>query len=203
MQRLQPVLVHRKGPILLHNNVRPHIAQPTTNTLKVERTGLRGFASSATFTWPLSLTDYQFFRHLNNFLQGKCFHNQQDAENAFQEFAESWSMNFYATGIYKLISQINKKGLIVMVPILINTDVFEPNYNCKEIQPVNPKGNQSLIFIGRTDAEAETPILWPPDGKNWLTGKDPDAGKDWRREKEMTEGEMVVWHHRLNGHEFE
>ena len=76
--------------------------------------------------------------------------------------------------------------------------------NCKEIQPVNPKGNQSWIFIGRTDAEAETPILWLPDGKNRFTGKDPDAGKDWRQEKKgMTEDEMVGWHHRRNGHEFE
>ena len=76
--------------------------------------------------------------------------------------------------------------------------------DCKEIQPVHPKGNQSWIFIGRTDAEAETPILWPPDGKNWLTRKDPDAGKDWRQEEKVTaEDEMVGWHHRLNGHEFE
>ena len=69
---------------------------------------------------------------------------------------------------------------------------------------VHLKGNQFWIFIGRTDAEPETPILWPPDVKNWLTGKDPDAGKDWRwEEKGMTEYEMVGWHHRLNGHEFE
>ena len=73
----------------------------------------------------------------------------------------------------------------------------------KEIQPVHPKGNQSRIFIGRTDAEAETPTHWPPDVKNWLIGKDPDAGKDWRWEKGMTEDEMVGWHHGLNGHEFE
>ena len=74
----------------------------------------------------------------------------------------------------------------------------------REIQPVHPKGTQSWIFIGRTDAEAETPILWPPDVKNWLIGKDPDAGKDWRwEEKGMIEDEMVGWHHRLNGHEFE
>ena len=76
--------------------------------------------------------------------------------------------------------------------------------SCKEIQPVNPKGNQSWLFIGRTDAEAETPILWPPDGKNWLICKDPDAGKDQKREKKRTtEDEMVGWHHQLNGHEFE
>ena len=76
--------------------------------------------------------------------------------------------------------------------------------HCKEIKPVNPKGNQSWIFIGRTDAEAETPILWPPDAKGWLIRKDPDAGKDWgREEKGMREDEMVGWHHRLDGHEFE
>ena len=73
----------------------------------------------------------------------------------------------------------------------------------KEIQPVHPKGNQSWIFIGRTDAEAETLIIWPPDAKSWLIWKDPDAGKDWREEKGTTEDEMVGWHHQLNGHEFE
>ena len=81
---------------------------------------------------------------------------------------------------------------------------LESPLDCKEIQPVNPKGNQSWIFIGRTDAEAEALILWPPDVKNWLLGKDPDAGKEWRQEeKGTTEDEMVGWHHRLDGHEFE
>jgi len=80
----------------------------------------------------------------------------------------------------------------------------ESPLDCKEIKTVHPKGNQSWIFIGRTDAEAEAPILWPPDEKNWLVGKDPDAGKDWKQEeKGMTEDEMVEWHHQLNGHEFE
>jgi len=80
---------------------------------------------------------------------------------------------------------------------------LESPLDCKEIQPVHPKRNQSWIFIGRTDAEAETPILWPPDAKNWLTGKDPDAGKVWRwKEKGMTEDEMAGWH-RLYEHEFE
>ena len=74
---------------------------------------------------------------------------------------------------------------------------------CKEIQPVHPKGNQSWIFIGRTDAKAEAPILQPTDTKSWLIGKDPDARKDWRQEeKGMTEDEMVGWHHQLDGHEF-
>ena len=81
---------------------------------------------------------------------------------------------------------------------------LESPLDYKEIQPVHPKGDQSWIFIGRTDVEAETPILWPPDAKNWLIWKDPDVGKDWRQEeKGMTENEMVRWHHRLNGHEFE
>ena len=76
--------------------------------------------------------------------------------------------------------------------------------DCKEIKSVNPKGNQPWIFFGRTDAKAETPILWPPDMKNWLIGKDPDVGKDWRQEeKGKKEEEMVGWHHWLNGHEFE
>ena len=75
---------------------------------------------------------------------------------------------------------------------------LESPLDCKETQPVNPKGNQSWMFIGRTDAEAETLILWPPDAKSWLIWKDPDAGKDWRQEeKGMTEDEMVGWHHWL------
>ena len=83
--------------------------------------------------------------------------------------------------------------------------LFESPLDCRRSnQPVHPKGNQSWIFVGRTDAEAETPILWLPDMKNWLIRKDPDAGKDWRQEeKGMTDDEMVGWHHQLNGHEFE
>ena len=81
---------------------------------------------------------------------------------------------------------------------------LESPLDCKEIKPVNPKGNQSRIFIGRTDAEAEALILWPPDVTSWLIRKGPDAGKDWRQEeKGMTEDEMVGWHHWLKGHEFE
>ena len=86
---------------------------------------------------------------------------------------------------------------LLRVPLSMTLD-------CKEIKPVSPEGSQSWIFIGRTDAEAETPILWPPDGKSWLIWKDPDAGKDWgREEKGTTEDEMVGWHHWQDGHEFE
>ena len=85
---------------------------------------------------------------------------------------------------------------------LVLEKTLESSLDCKEIKPVNPKGNQSWTFIGRTDAEA--PILWPPDAKSWLIGKDADAGKDWRQEeKGTTEDEMVGWNHRLDGHEFE
>ena len=81
---------------------------------------------------------------------------------------------------------------------------LESPMDWKEIKSVNPKGNQSWIFIGRTDAKAGAPILWPPDVKNWLIGKDPDARKDWRQEeKGMTEDEMVGWHHWVDGHEFD
>ena len=94
--------------------------------------------------------------------------------------------------MYKKCSRFNwLKDLLCLIQI-------------QEIKQVNPKGNQSLIFIGRTDAEVEAPILWPSDAKSWPTGKDPDAGKDWgQEERGVTEDEMVGWHHPLNGHEFE
>ena len=92
----------------------------------------------------------------------------------------------------------------LMLLNLVLEKIPESALDSREIKPVNPKGNQSWIFIGRTDAEDETLILWPPDVKNWLIGKDLDAGKDWRQEeKGRTEDEMVGWHHRLDGHEFE
>ena len=91
------------------------------------------------------------------------------------------------------------KNLCFWTVVLEKT--LESPLDCKEIQPVHPKGYQPWMFIGRTDAEAETPILWPPDGKSWFTGKDPDAGKDWgQEEKAVTEDKMVGWHHWLNGH---
>ena len=87
--------------------------------------------------------------------------------------------------------------------IVVLEKTLEIPLDCKEIQPVHPKGDQSWVYIGRTDVEAKTPIIWPHDAKSWLIWKDPDAGKDWRRGKKgMTEDEMVGWHHRLNGHEF-
>ena len=90
--------------------------------------------------------------------------------------------------------------------MLLNCGVGEDSWESHGLPgdpPVHPKGNQFWIFIGSTDPEAETPLLWPPDEKNWLTGKDPDAGKDWRQEKGMTKDKMVGWSHRIVGHEFE
>ena len=88
--------------------------------------------------------------------------------------------------------------------IVVLEKTVEISLNIKEIKPVSPKGNQSRIFIGRTDAEAEAPLFWPPNGKSWLIGKDTDAGKDWgQEEKGVTQDKMDGWHHRLNEHEFQ
>ena len=104
------------------------------------------------------------------------------------------------------MSELGHKGDWVRKNRRFRTVVLEKTLesplDSREIQPGNPKGDQPWTFIGRTDAEAETPILWPPDANNWLTGKDPDAGKDWGQERGMTEDETVGWYHWLNGHEF-
>ena len=115
------------------------------------------------------------------------------------QFSQSYGFSSSQVWMWELN---HKEGWWFWTVLLEKT--LESPLDCKEIKTVNPKGNQSWIFIGRTDAEAETPILWLPDVKSQLVGKDPDAGKDWRwEEKGMTEDEMVGWHHWLNGHEFE
>ena len=86
--------------------------------------------------------------------------------------------------------------------LVVLEKALESSLDCKEIQPFHPKGDLSWVFIAKTDVEAETPILWPPDAKSWLIWKDPDAGKDWEQEKGLTENEMVGWHHQLDGHGF-
>ena len=100
----------------------------------------------------------------------------------------------------------NKKGWALnnwCLQNMVLEKTLESLLGCKEFQPVNPKGNQSWIFTGRIDAEAQVPVLWPPDAKSRLIGKDPDAGINWRQEeKGLTEDEMVGWHHQLNGHEW-
>ena len=110
--------------------------------------------------------------------------------------ADSW-LSWYANNPFCI--KIDSTSKAVMLE-----KTLESPLDFKKIKPINPKGNQPWIFLGRTDAEAETPILWPPDWKSWLIGKKPDSGKDWRQEeKEMTEDDMVGWHHWLDGHEFE
>ena len=99
------------------------------------------------------------------------------------------------------VKKAERRELILWTVMLAKT--LESPLACKEIQPVHPKGDQSWVFIGRTDAEAETPILRPPHAKSWLIGKDPDAGRDWgQEEKGTTDDEMAGWHHWLDGHEF-
>ena len=99
--------------------------------------------------------------------------------------------------------------MVIWVPknwcfwVVVLEKTLERPLDSKVIKPVSPKGNQSWIFISRTAAEAEAPILWPPDAKSQLIGEDPDAGKDWGQEKEVTEDEMVRWHHKFSGHEIE
>ena len=129
-----------------------------------------------------------FFRHLFYFL-----------------FLFFWFFNWYFSGS---VSPFRHSGLphpnICFILIKMLEKTLESPLDCKEIQPVHPKGDQSWVFIGRTDVEAETPILWPPDSKSWLIGKYPDAGKDWRQEEKGTADDgMVGWHHQLSGHEFE
>ena len=123
LQCLLQVLVNRMGPIL-YDNTRPQVAQPTRQ--KLNKLGYE-ILPHPLYSPDLSPTNYHFFKHLDNFLEGKHFHNQQEAENAFQEFPESWSIDFYATGINLFL--IGKNALIVMPPILISKDVFKPSYN--------------------------------------------------------------------------
>ena len=110
----------------------------------------------------------------------------------------------YHTFWWHVVSAMKYKRYRLMLPDSWESwETLENPLNCKVIHPVHPKGDQSWVFIGRTDAEAETPIFWPPDAKSWLIWKDPDTGKDWgQEEKGMTEDEMVGWHYWLNGHGF-
>ena len=122
-----------------------------------------------------------------------------------QRVRHNWSDFTFTFTLYGCESWTIKKAECLRI------DAFElwvwrrlyESLGCKEIQPAHPKEDQSWVFFGRNGVEAETLILWPPDAKSWLIGKDPDAGKDWRQEKKgTTEDEIVVWHHRLNGHGF-
>ena len=119
-------MANRKGPVLLCNNAQPCVTPPTLQ--KLNKLGYEVLPHPPNSP-DLSLTDYHFFKHFNNFLQGQCFHNQKIAENTFQGFVESQSTDVYATEIKKLISHWQNYVECKMVPILINKDVFEPSYN--------------------------------------------------------------------------
>ena len=114
-----------------------------------------------------------------------------------------WQVDNHFWGVPGLNSRKTEQWRIDAFELWYWRRLLRVPLDCKDIQPVYPKGNQSWMFIGRTNAEAETPVLWPPDVKNWLTRKDPVAGKDWSQEKRTTEDETVWWHHQLNAHEFE
>ena len=147
-----------------------------------------------------TLTPWKESYHQPRQLIKKQRHHFANKGPSSQGYAFSqWSCMDVRVGLWRKLST---EELIFWTVVLEKT--LESPLDCKEIQPVHPKGDQPCVFIRRTDVEAETPILWPPDVKSWLIWKDPDAGKDWRREeKGMTKDEMVGWHHWLNGHEFE
>ena len=134
----------------------------------------------------------QYIKNQRHYFANKCPSSQSFGFSSSQVWM--WELDYYKES-WEL------KNWCFWTVVLEKT--LESLLDCKEIQSVHPKGDQSWVFIGRTDVEAETPVLWPPDAKSWLIWKDPDAGKDWRQEeKGTTEDEMVAWHHRLNGHEF-
>ena len=115
---------------------------------------------------------------------------------------ESWLWTFLPNSVFTEIMVITCSQ--PQWKYYTNKKTLESLLDCKEIQPVHSEGDQSWVFIGRSDAKAETPVLWPPHAKSWLIAKDSDAGRDWGQgEKGMTEDEMAGWHHQLNGHEFE
>ena len=119
-------------------------------------------------------------------------------------YLQSYGFSSSHVWMWKLDHKEGRESKNLCFWTVVPEKTLESPLDCKEIKLVNPKGNQPWIFIGRTDAEAKAPILWPPDKKSWHFGKDSGAGKDWRQEeKGTTEDEVVGWHHLLNGHEFE
>ena len=139
-----------------------------------------------------------------------CMHPRQHIKKQRHHFADKglYSQSYGFSSSHVWMWELDHKESWMLKNWCFWTVVLEKTLesalDCKEIQPVHPKGNQSWIFIGRTDANTEALILWPPDVKNWLIGKDPDAGKDWsQEEKGTTEDEMTGWHHQLDEHEFE
>ena len=184
--------------------------------LKLNIQKMKIMASSPTTSWQI---DGETMETVRDFIflgskitaNGDCSHDQprQSIKKQRHYFAskgpssQSYGFSSSHVWMWRLVYKESweLKNWCFWTVVLEKT--LESALDCKEIQPVHPKGDQSWIFIGRADVEAETLILWPPDVKNWLLGKDPDDGKDWRREeKGTTENELVGWHHQFSGHEF-
>ena len=143
--------------------------------------------------------------NLNSVLKNRDIKKKKKAETSLC-WQKWYSQTYGFSSSHVCMWELNQKGWVwknLCFQIMVLEKTLESPLDCK-IKPVSPKGNQSRLFIGRTDAEAEASILWPPDAKSWITGKDSDAWKDWRqKEKRVAEDEMVRQHHWLNGHEFE
>ena len=138
-----------------------------------------------------------------DFLKYARQHIKKQRHHSVDKSQYSQSYGFSSSHVW--MWELNQEGWVLKnwcFEIGVLEKTLESPLDSKEMKPITPKGNQSWIFTGRTDAEAEAPILWLPDAKSWLIVKDPDAGKDWRQKKRMAEDETVGWHHRLNGHEF-
>ena len=146
-----------------------------------------------------------FLMQISNWVLGVC---ENDSENLNHRIAWCREKSTWPErrSLGSSSTSVIQKSWVLVSSSMKQREVIDPSslsvYDYKEIQPVHPKGDQSWVFIGRTDAETETPILRLPHEKSWLIGKDPDAGRDWRQ-KGTTEDEMAGWHHWLNGHEFE
>ena len=181
--------------------------RPRWHTRVLRGTGYAGWANLLIYLTSLAPAwnaDTSFISHLSraSFLKHSPF-----LDLCWQSEKGSASQSYGFSSSHVWMWELDHKESWVLKNWCFWTVVLEKTLesllDCKEVQPVHPKGDQSWIFIGRTDAEAETPIFWPPDAQNWLIGKDSGAGRDWgQEEKGTTEDEMAGWHHRLDGHEF-
>ena len=159
--------------------------------------GARSFLQSSIFPLPFIPTTFSSWSWHRKYSQGYIFWFQHLDYQPWSLFQWSWQDGCVRTSPVKA-----SLGWFSFWTVVLEKTLESP-LDCKEMQPVHPKGDQSWVSIGRTDVEAETPLLWPPDAKSWLIWKDPDAGKDWgQEEKGKTEDEMVGWHHWLDGHGF-
>ena len=201
--------------LVLEKAEEPEIKLPTSTESSKKQESSRRTSISALLTMPKPLTvwvttncgkfwkrwDYQttWSASWETCMQVR----KQQLELNMEQQTGSKQGKEYIKAVYCHSAYLTYMQNMLCIWTVVLEKTLESPLDWKEIQPVHPKGNQCWIFIGRTDAEAEAPIHWPPYVKNWLLGKDPDVGKDWRQEeKGTTKDEMIGWHHWLNGHEF-